>query len=484
MVDLKYLVMYNLYIKITKCKYLVLCGLYAFDIRCVFMKFYLLKMKVFGVKNIDKEIVLNFYKQTLSKTIDYENYNVKAIYGTNGAGKTALISAVDLYKKYCTDPSFLVIGNSNGSLQYIINQKTKTMRISMTFVIINDKDEIRKAFEHVVEIGFINGRYCVKEEILNEIKGARVNTGRIENIFHIKNGALENYSGTEKNKELLVELTKNLLFDKSFENVLVENIDKIDNVIDDYHWLFIANLFAKSLTVVLNSEDHNYIDYFDTMKQVKVIKKQKDLFNNKDEFINILSRESFLKDDSVFVGKDDFDSYKSQIDGMFRFLKVFKNDLLKIRIDKDETGSGYACKLVLEYEDGRNISRIYESAGIKKLMSIYYALCNVENGGIVFIDEFDANIHDVILTKLIEYIKKYTQGQFVFTTHNLGPMDVLQHYKNSIDFISDDSEIISWAKVGNSPAAKVYRRGLIKHSPFNIEPFSFMGVFIGDDANE
>ena len=57
------------------------------------MKFFLLRMKVNGIKSIDKEVQLDFYKGTLSKKFDASNSHVKAIYGPNGAGKTAVVYA-------------------------------------------------------------------------------------------------------------------------------------------------------------------------------------------------------------------------------------------------------------------------------------------------------------------------------------------------------------------------------------------------------
>ena len=129
------------------------------------------------------------------------------------------------------------------------------------------------------------------------------------------------------------------------------------------------------------------------------------------------------------------------------------------------------------YNDGKRINKKYESTGIKKIIEMYSVLCNVENGDIVFIDEFDANIHDVLLVKLVEYVMDYAEGQLIFTTHNLAPMDVLQKAKHSIDFLSPDSRITSWTSNGNYTAASLYRKGLIEYSPFNIEPFSFIGVF-------
>lgn len=86
---------------------------------------------------------------------------------------------------------------------------------------------------------------------------------------------------------------------------------------------------------------------------------------------------------------------------------------------------------------------------------------------------------------LFEYneILCYSYLIFVFTTHNLGPMEVLQKEKMSTDFLSNDSRIAPWVKTDNNSAVSVYRRGLIKYSPFNIEPFNFLGVFDNKSAN-
>ena len=50
------------------------------------MKFYLCELKVNGCKNIDKEIDLKFCNSTIKSKVNFENTNVKAIYGPNGAG--------------------------------------------------------------------------------------------------------------------------------------------------------------------------------------------------------------------------------------------------------------------------------------------------------------------------------------------------------------------------------------------------------------
>lgn len=194
-------------------------------------------------------------------------------------------------------------------------------------------------------------------------------------------------------------------------------------------------------------------------------------------FNKLLFKQKLVSPDELIIDKGMLDTFKKDMSNMCKFIQVFKSDLRSIDIKEEEMADSYVCNVYFVYNDGKRIARQYESTGIKKLMTLYYALCDVDAGKIVFIDEFDANIHDIILIKLIEYIQSYSKGQFIFTTHNLGPMDVLQDSKYSIDFLSNDSQIVPWVKFGNSSAASVYTRGLIKYSPFNIEAFDFLGVF-------
>lgn len=125
-----------------------------------------------------------------------------------------------------------------------------------------------------------------------------------------------------------------------------------------------------------------------------------------------------------------------------------------------------------------------EYTGIKKLIQLFAYLNEMVEGGIVFIDEFDSNIHDVYLCALLEYLMEYGKGQLCFTTHNVGPMDVLKHHKKSIDFLSEDHEIYSWTTSGNYSPSKLYRNGMIEGSPFNIDSIDFIGIFGSGEEDE
>ena len=178
-----------------------------------------------------------------------------------------------------------------------------------------------------------------------------------------------------------------------------------------------------------------------------------------------------------------YNNYKNTIEKMCEFIRIFKSDLLQIEIDKKINQDTYVCDLIMVY-DSYKIHAEFESTGIKKLIRLYAYLKKMAEGEIVFIDEFDSNLHDVYLCALLEYLMEYGKGQLCFTTHNVGPMDILKQHKKSIDFLSIDHRIYSWKTNGNYSPAKLYRNGMIEGSPFNVDSIDFIGVFSSKEEEE
>lgn len=183
------------------------------------------------------------------------------------------------------------------------------------------------------------------------------------------------------------------------------------------------------------------------------------------------------------IYKPMYQQFEKTVDGLFEFLHIFKPDLKKIEIEKKENKKLLICNLIMVY-DSYKIHAEFESTGIKKLIRLFGFLKEMVQGGIVFIDELDSNLHDVYLCALLEYLMEYGEGQLCFTTHNVGPMDVLKQRKKSIDFLSEDHKIYSWRKNGNYSPSKLYRSGMIEGSPFNIDSIDFIGAFGLDGEDE
>ena len=68
---------------------------------------YLINYSVKGIKSLDEDVKLSFYKKTISKDPDMHGYNIKGIYGMNGSGKSGIVTSVKILKNILTDSGYL-----------------------------------------------------------------------------------------------------------------------------------------------------------------------------------------------------------------------------------------------------------------------------------------------------------------------------------------------------------------------------------------
>ena len=450
------------------------------------MRAILLDATISGFKSIDKPITIQFTNKYFDKEI-VEQPQIKAIYGTNGEGKSAIIHAIDVYLKTILIKDYLTIESASGTLFEIINKKTKKASVSLRYCVapLSSKGEefAYNVYGHTIKYSTDESKkiFIEFEELKSSGSLIPVN-GNSKVLFTVTNGNLslnDNYfSGFTS---IITDKTKNLLNKASLLHYLLLEEGIYENVTDenrkDYTSLFVKSFFAAyfalNTRVFLDDKDSHCVR---TDKIKRIIKEN-----------NIALDQPLTNDDKDIVVDNEIDEiyekdlpdYKKEVNRICNFLKIFKPELKRIEVDDSPIGGNkLRCKKILIYKDGTPISSEYESSGIKKLMKLYPVLAVLENGGIAFIDEFDSNIHDVYLCKIIEYAINYTKGQLIFTTHNLGPMEVLDKsgVKHSIDFINN-SKVSSWKRNGNYSVVKVYRGGAIPNCPFNIDAADFVKVF-------
>lgn len=448
---------------------------------------YIVSYAVKGIKNLSDWASLSFYKKTFGKDFNIQSYNVKAIYGANGAGKSAIIRSVQILKSIILDRYYLSIPMVQRQLGDLMNKQTQTLEIVTEFVVKSENNISLWRYE--VKIGRKNlNIYHILNESLS-FRNARSHTDQMSKVFQCLEGNLS-FFGNDAYNETVKEQTKNLLSTSSLPSVWITQRDMVTYKEKNLLWTGIGLLilFAQSLTVSMEDfDDHSDYYVYDTMWKVYSSKGDvdEDLYDQlslQKEKLNEHSNGN-LTADRMEVDKNDFDAYEKYVRKLCEFLRIFKNDLKNIEIDKKEDEDRFLCTLVLCYERYR-IDAEFESTGIKKLIRLYSYLDRMVNGEIVFIDEFDSNLHDVYLCALLEYLMEYGKGQLCFTTHNIGPMDVLKKNKKSIDFLSTDHKIYSWTTNGNYSPSKLYRSGMIEGSPFNVFPFDFINSFYYEGENE
>ena len=442
---------------------------------------FLVSYRVKGIKNFEEEVSLSFYKKTITKPIDIGNYNVKGIYGMNGSGKSAIISSVDILRNLLINENYLNNPIIQSSLDEIINKKIEELHIGTKFLFKVSEDRTY-LYEYEVVLKKNNfGKYVIDSEQLS-CKNAFSKKDEFIPVFKVKKGEIE-YINTEDIvlENEFREKTKNLLSNSSASSLFLMkfNHNKIKTVNLASISMGTRLLIGYSFNMhVYMDQSNNHTDYFvnDILNKnsEKNIKIHAALVNVLHIF-DIQNLSIFLcKTDTIPVDK--YKSYKDSVKKLKKFIQIFKPELKDIEIERKDKGDNYVCSLNMVYE-GFSINSEFESTGIKKLIKLYAYLQEMVQGGIVFIDELDSNLHDVYLCALLEYLMDYGQGQLCFTTHNVGPMDILKRNKKSIDFLSIDNKIYPWKTNGNYSPAKLYRNGMIEGSPFNIDAIDFIDVF-------
>lgn len=438
---------------------------------------YLLNISISGIKCIKDEVRLDFYKKTVDKNFDPEKYRVKAIYGENGSGKSALITAVKIFRDLIMDTNYLSESNTQGFLEEILNKTSHVFRFECEFLI--DMETYQVVYNYSVQLGKNkNGLYEIQYEMLKSKNGNYANN-HYKTVFECKDGELIFALCSDKTREMLEKTTANLLYTHSFIYLFLTNLDKIapsGKKFSDKDFLFDILMGAAvplCIKVYIAEEDQHEL-YF-LQKNLTENSMDHEVLRNT-FFAYGAGGDSYSGVNEKFVQKKYYNKYREKVNRLTQFIKIFKPDLLSIDIDAKEDGDQYVCDLNLNYGDYL-INKEFESTGIKKLIRLFDCLSFASTGGIVFVDEMDSNLNDVYLCKMIEYFMYYGKGQLCFTTHNIDPMSVLKENKNSIDFLSSDNHLIPWTSRGNATPENCYKNGMIEDLPFNIEASDFVGIF-------
>lgn len=440
------------------------------------MSIFLLNLELCGVKNIEKPISFRFYKKTISKNFNAQDYRVKSIYGENGVGKTAVITGVKILRELILNAGYLSDSKTQKMLQNLVNKTMQYLEITVEFLNnIEGKSEIVKYHvcveNHPEEGGYVIGR----EDLTVKPRSNPKSTGQM--IYAVENGEICSVAGKKADAEKIRTVTANLLLQRSMISLFPRIYHRTENSRFVLRLIDVA-YFAASIKAYLNEEDRHDRFFLNQSMQnmLNLAEDAEDAEVKWRDFLRNMKRQmqgSVLKE---YVSKSEFEEYENQIERLEQFLKKFKPDLQGILIDRTEDGDVYRCTLNFDY-GGYKINEEFESTGIKKLMRMFESFDFASSGGIVFIDELDANINDVYLCKLIEYVAQYGKGQLCFTAHNLSPMRFLKQMKKSIDFMTADNRVISWNVNGNFAPENQFRDGMIEGCPLNIEASDFIGIF-------
>lgn len=435
---------------------------------------YLLNVRMSGIKSIKNEIRLDFYKKTVDKNFDPDKFRVKAIYGENGSGKTAIITGIKIFQDLMLSNQYLNESKNQRFLDEIINKETSRFTFGCEY--ITGEEESYIVYDYNFELEKNNkGDYVIKHESLNLKNGNYPNNNYV-NVFECDNGELININCNETVKNIIEKKTFNLLNKNPFMSLYIVDYTSVIEKDKEFSYNIAVMLFLIALINVYINEEGKHDIYFLRKTIRESHEKSSEYINDINEILDTISVYSGFDDNSI--SKSEFDKYKESVKQLTKFIQIFKRELKSIDIDAKDDGDNYRCELIFNYGNYK-VNKEFESTGIKKLVRLYSAFKAANNYGIAFVDEMDSNINDIYLCKLIEYFMYYGKGQLCFTMHNVDPMSLLKQNKNSIDFLSSDNKIVSWVSKGHASPENYYKNGMIENSPFNIDATDFIGIFEG-----
>ena len=192
---------------------------------------FLINYSVKGIKTLDKLVSLSFYKKTISKNFDTQEYNVKGIYGMNGSGKSGIVTSVDILRNVLINPGYLNNPIVQKNLDAIINKKLGELFIEVDYIAKFGDALIYFRYKLTLSKNKI-GKYIISYEQLSS-KKATSKADSMETIFEVVAGEVRSIldKGDKMFSEMILQRTVNLLENTSmcalfYEKILISEADK------------------------------------------------------------------------------------------------------------------------------------------------------------------------------------------------------------------------------------------------------------------
>ncbi len=372
-----------------------------------------------------RKIRLENYKSFKDFTVEFKKQknspNIYFIYGENGSGKSNLISSIKFLKdlsnsfstlerisRYLSPESIHPKADINFLKSFVENLKHNHDIANMIKKNrrIGSKEPIK--LEYTFELSnkeYIYEIVLGENRIIEESLKGPLNIDKV-NIFNVS-----------YNKELLININKSL-FSNSYEKEIKELLNKyfgkhtLLSLIDN-------ELNKKNFSYLKDNINNNIIELIKFILNISISYRDYDGTYTED----VLTQNNLP--DSLVIGDIELEE-EYKIVKAEELLKMYFKGLYSDFKDVYYKKTIYEQKLLYELFFKKmvggeliDISIEFESSGTKKLLELFPYFINALEGGLVVIDEFETNIHDILISYVIERLNESDiKGQLIATTHN------------------------------------------------------------------
>lgn len=406
------------------------------------------------------EIVFNGGK---SMTSQDEGPDILGIYGQNGSGKTAVIDALEILRIAMAgkpiDPccSDLISKGADYSklsftfdLRYPGYKKSRTVIYSFKLGYLPDEEytDYRLLYykdlgQDLIDFMTAKSKYYKKVRIYDEVisAGGFFNNGnqKMQDILTTSGESypigpvrkVSCYVGKNKekvrvdlevSKRTSYKTSRSFFFSPETLDVFMNNSDKSEfvAVLVQLSWYANYALFVVDTTMTMLVGDPSMISFY-TSKGVASVS---------------------LSGEPTTIPQNAFERIEAIVNGINTVLPALVADL-RIEIEHDTVlirDEKLQEIRLFSVRRGCRIPLRSESAGIIRIISILSLIISIYNDEsiTVAIDELDAGVYEFLLGELLRGLGTYGRGQFIFTSHNLRPLEVLK--KQNIVFTTANPE--------------------------------------------
>lgn len=398
------------------------------------------KIELNNFKNVKHgEILLNCGRQFIPYGTQSD---ILGIYGQNGSGKTSLIEALSILR-------MLMAGRSVPDVYAdCISIEEKSCRMIFTFDLQYPNDEIRE-FEYSFSIekiqltkeeiqekykdapeDFPMPTVCYRVQVFDEllklswqenskkrIKQTIVDTS-VQNKPFGPGTKLEAFVGKDKKAVIDLEVNKKMTANNSKSFIFNKETLKIFNN---------SGLYSIFYQVLLEMRYFASLYFF-------VVDTKSSGFIRLNFSLPIFTRTGVLHIDvshAKTISNEEFDEYNECLEGVGGVLSQLVPGLTiglkKISDTLTKEGTPGCVAMPVAYRNGTELPLRDESDGVRKIISVLSLIIAAYNDQsvTVAIDEFDAGVFEYLLGEILQAFEESGKGQFIFTSHNLRPLEVI-----------------------------------------------------------
>lgn len=382
------------------------------------------------------EITLNCGRQFVPYNTESD---ILGIYGQNGSGKTSFIEALsvlrDLMSGASVDGAYadcVAVGKDHAELEFIfdlqysngiIREATYAFSMASQEKTVEEIQEDYKNAPDDVEVPDSEMKVIIFDEKFsllweNAAKKQLIIDTSSEKAAFVPNTKRKAIAGGGKKILFSLEVNKKMAREKSRSFVFMRDTMEIFRDNDE------KNVFFQVL-VELRFYARHYLYVIDTKSSGFIrLNLALPIYTMKGRLMLNLRKSMTIENGILDEIKEDIQSISYVLGQLVPGLSI---DIKKLSDTLTKSGDAASIVMLVAYRDRKEIPLRDESDGVRKIISVLSLITSVfnEQSVTVAIDEFDAGVFEYLLGEILQALEESGKGQFIFTSHNLRPLEVI-----------------------------------------------------------